>query len=449
MDITVLRARLDRNEVTSRALCDEALERIADPAGEGGTTFTETYAEEARAAADAADTLRGAGYVASPLAGVPVSIKDLFDVAGRTTRAGSVVLADAAPAAADAPIVARLRAAGAVIVGKTSMTEFAYSGLGINPHYGTPRNPFERARHRIPGGSSSGAAVSVTDRMAAIAIGTDTGGSVRIPAAWCGLVGFKPTARRVPIAGAYPLSFTLDSIGPLATSVAGCAIADAVLAGESPSLPQPFPVARLRLLAPTTIVRDETDAHVEAAFAAALGRLRAAGVTVDESPLAALERVHDAQRGGGFPAAEAYWSHRALLERDGARYDPQIARRIRRGQAISAGDYIDLQRARTAYIDALAAQTAGYDALVWPAVPIVAPPLAGLLADDDTYARINVLALRNTSLINVSDGCALTLPMHAPGTAPAGLMIAGRTGEDRRILAIGAAIEALVRAPAG
>jgi aspartyl-tRNA(Asn)/glutamyl-tRNA(Gln) amidotransferase subunit A len=444
MEISELRGRLDRDETTSRALCDEALARIAASDGEGATTFTEVYAEQARAAAGAADALRAAGYVASPLAGLPVSIKDLFDVAGRTTRAGSVVLADAPAARADAPIVSRLRAAGAVIVGKTNMTEFAYSGLGVNPHYGTPRNPFERARGRLPGGSSSGAAVSVSDGMAVVAIGTDTGGSVRIPAAWCGLVGFKPTARRVPIAGAYPLSFTLDSIGPLASSVADCAIVDAILSGETYAPPAPWPLGRLRLLASTTIVRDDLDAHVAASFAAALERLRAAGVRVDEAPLEALERARDVQRGGGFSGAEAYWWHRERLEREGDRYDPQIARRIARGKAITAGDYIDLQRARVAYVDALAAQSAGYDALVWPTVAIVAPPLADVLADDETYARLNLLALRNTSLVNAADGCALTVPMHAPGTAPAGLMLAGRAGEDRRVLAIGAAVEAVV-----
>ena len=235
MTIHDLRAKLDRGEVSSRELCDEALAHIDDAAGEGARTFTQVYHAQARAAADAADLQRGAGFVASPLAGLPVSIKDLFDVAGRQTRAGSIVLDDAPPAASDATIVARLRRAGAVIVGKTNMTEFAYSGLGINPHYGTPRSPWDRATGRIPGGSSSGAAISVTDGMAVAGIGTDTGGSVRIPSALCGLTGFKPTAARIPLAGAYPLSFTLDSIGPLARSVADCATVDAILAGNEPA----------------------------------------------------------------------------------------------------------------------------------------------------------------------------------------------------------------------
>lgn len=445
MTIATLRAQLDRGETTSRALCEAALARIEDAGGEGRATFTEVYADAALAAADAADGLRRNGYVASPLAGLPVSIKDLFDVAGRTTRAGSIVLAGAAPATADAPAVARLRAAGAVIVGKTNMTEFAYSGLGINPHYGTPRNPYDRAGGRIPGGSSSGAAISVTDAMAAVAIGTDTGGSVRIPAALCGLTGFKPTARRVPTAGAYPLSFTLDSIGPLGASVACCAAVDAILAGSEQPVAAPPAAARLRFLAPTNYVRDGVDAAVARAFDAALAAFRAAGVMVDEAPLDVLDSVPSLQRNAGFSGAEAYWWHREMLERDEARYDPQIARRIKRGGAVTTGDYIDLILGRRAFVAAFAVATEGYDALVWPAVPIVAPLIADVLRDDESYAGINALLLRNTSVVNVADGCAISLPMHEPGAAPAGLMLAGRSGEDARLLRIAATAEAALR----
>jgi aspartyl-tRNA(Asn)/glutamyl-tRNA(Gln) amidotransferase subunit A len=446
MTIRDVRRRLDAGEVTSRALCEEALERIADAAGEGARAFTETYAAQARAAAEAADVQRAAGYVPSPLAGIPVSVKDLFDVAGRPTRAGSAVLADAAPAAEDAVAVARLRAAGAVIVGKTNMTEFAFSGLGINPHYGTPLAPYDRSHGRIAGGSSSGAAVSVADGMAVAAVGTDTGGSVRIPAAFCGLTGFKPTARRVPIDGAYPLSFSLDSIGPLARSVACCAIVDAVLAAAPPhDLTAPSPRA-LRFLAPSNYVREHVDATVAPAFATALAALRAAGATVDEGPLPALERLPALQANGGLAGAEAYWWHRTLLAENGDRYDPQIARRITRGAAISAGEYIDVLRGRRAYIAAFAAESDGYDALLWPAVAIAAPPLAPLLADDELYARTNLLVLRNTSAVNVADGCALTLPM-TTGGAPAGLMVVGRRGEDARLLRIATAVERIVSEP--
>ncbi|HEY5350353.1 MAG TPA: amidase [Candidatus Lustribacter sp.] len=442
MTIQQLRERLDRGDTSSRELCDEALARIDDPAGEGSRTFTEVYHEGARAAADAADLQRRAGFVASPLAGIPVSVKDLFDVAGRPTRAGSVVLDDAPPAAADARIVARLRRAGAIVVGKTNMTEFAYSGLGINPHYGTPRAPYDRATGRIPGGSSSGAAVSVSDGMAAVGIGTDTGGSVRIPSAFCGLTGFKPTARRVPLEGAYPLSFTLDSIGPLARSVACCATVDAVLAGAAAAQLRPRRPRGLRLLAPVNHVRVALDDTVAAAFEAALGTLRAAGAVIDELPLAAFDRLAAVQGKLNISAAEAYWWHRSLLAANEARYDVEIARRIHGGAAITAAEYIDLLRRRVAFIEAFTAESDGYDALLWPTVAIVPPPIAALAGDAAAYARVNALVLRNTSAVNVLDGCALSLPLAAAGGAPVGLMVVGRRDEDAVLLRIGAGLEA-------
>ncbi len=445
MTIAERRAQLDRGELTSRELIEEVLARIADPAGEGALAFTDVFADAARAAADVADLQRRAGYVASPLAGLPVSLKDLFDVAGRPTRAASAVLTDAPPAVHDAAIVARLRRAGAVLVGKTNMTEFAYSGLGINPHFGTPRSPYDRATGRVAGGSSSGAAVSVADGMAVAGIGTDTGGSTRIPAAFCGLAGFKPTARRVPITGAYPLSFSLDSVGPMARSVACCATVDAILAGDEPRELTPAPLRGLRLLAPPNYVRDGLDAAVDAAFAGVIEALRTVGAIVDERRLEVLERIPALQVHGGLPGAEAHWWHRKQLEERPEAYDPQIARRIRRGGAISAWEYIDLLRGRQAAVTDFARESEGYDALLWPTVAIVPPPIAPLLADGDLYARVNLLVLRNTSVINVVDGCALSVPVPAPGGAPVGVMLAGRGGDDARILRIGAALEALLR----
>jgi aspartyl-tRNA(Asn)/glutamyl-tRNA(Gln) amidotransferase subunit A len=326
------------------------------------------------------------------------------------------------------------------------MTEFAYSGLGINPHFGTPRSPYDRATGRVAGGSSSGAAVSVAEGMAVAGIGTDTGGSTRIPAAFCDLTGFKPTARRVPIAGAYPLSFSLDSVGPLAPSVACCATVDAILAGEEPVELVPAPLGGLRLLAPTNYVREGLDAAVTAAFDGALAALRAAGARVDEVPLPVLDRIPALQVHGGLPGAEAHWWHRAQLEAHGDVYDPQIARRIRRGGSIAAWDYIDLLRGRSEAIAAFARESEGYDALIWPTVAIVPPPVAPLLADSDLYARINLLVLRNTSVVNVLDGCALSVPGRAPDGAPVGIMLAGRGGADARILRIGAALETLLAA---
>jgi aspartyl-tRNA(Asn)/glutamyl-tRNA(Gln) amidotransferase subunit A len=444
--LSALSAALAAGRSQAEGLVEAAVARARDPAGEGARVFIAHAGDRAIAAARASDALRAAGAARAPLEGLPISIKDLFDIAGETTRAGSVVLADTPPAERHATIVARLLAAGAVLVGRTNMTEFAYSGLGLNPHYGTPLNPFDRATGRIPGGSSSGAAVSVTDGMAAAAIGTDTGGSVRIPAALCGLAGFKPTARRVSTQGTLPLSTSLDSIGPLAPSVACCALLDAVLAGEAAMVPVPAAVRGLRLAVPTTLVLDGLDPTVSEAFAAALSALSAAGVAVSEIALPEFAALAEINARGGLPGAEAWAYHRAMIARDGARYDPRVRQRIERGVAMSAADYVDVVHARTAWIAAVEARIAPFDALVLPTVPVVAPPLAPLVADDALYGAANVLILRNPTLINVLDGCALSVPCHAPGTAPVGLMIASAGGSDRRILAIGLAVEAALAA---
>jgi aspartyl-tRNA(Asn)/glutamyl-tRNA(Gln) amidotransferase subunit A len=333
---------LAQGTTTSARLVDEALERGGDPAGEGAHVFTRLYRESARVQAAASDRLRAAGIVASPLHGIPISIKDLFDVAGETTTAGSLVLKERAPAARDAEIVRRLRAAGAVIVGKTNMTEFAYSGVGPNPHYGTPRNCWDRPGARIPGGSSSGAAISVTDAMAVAAIGTDTGGSVRIPAALNGLTGFKPTQRRVPLGGAFPLSNTLDSIGPLANSLACCAIVDAVIAGEEPAVPAPLPMRGLSLAVPRHYVIDGLEPVVARCFEDALRRLSDAGALIADLPFAELEELLSINALGGFCAAESYARLREVVVSDSARIDPRVLARIVRGAEMSGPDYVDL-----------------------------------------------------------------------------------------------------------
>jgi aspartyl-tRNA(Asn)/glutamyl-tRNA(Gln) amidotransferase subunit A len=436
--LAALAADLAAGLTTSRELVEAALVRIADPAGEGRRVFLKVYDAAARAAADAQDRLRKAGYAASPLAGIPVSIKDLFDVAGEVTLAGSKALDDAPPATADAPIVARLKAAGAVIIGRTNMTEFAFSGVGINPHYGTPGNPYDRAL--IPGGSSAGAPVSVADGMAAVAIGTDTGGSVRIPAALCGLVGFKPTQYRVPRDGATPLSTTLDSIGPIGLSVACCTLTDAVMAGEPPEAPAPMPTDGLRLGIPRTVMLDDLEAPVAAAFERAVAALSRAGARIVELPLELLGDLGRINVKGGLPVAEAFAWHEALIKRRGPDYDPRIRTRIERGREMTAAEYIRLLAARDDFIRRFDAETAAFDVLVMPTVPTTAPPIAAFARDED-YARLNAKLLRNTAIINFLDRCALTLPIEMPGTAPVGLMVVGRHGEDRRLLAIGSGIE--------
>jgi aspartyl-tRNA(Asn)/glutamyl-tRNA(Gln) amidotransferase subunit A len=440
-NVAELSADLARGKTTSRELTEASLRRIRDAGGEGPRTFTRVHVDAARAAADAADRLGGAGVRLSPIAGIPVSVKDLFDVAGEPTLAGSIVLRDAPPAAADAEVVARLRRAGAVVVGKTNMTEFAFSGLGLNPHYGTPRGPWDRAVGRIPGGSSSGAAVSVADGMAAFAIGTDTAGSIRVPAALCGLAGFKPTARRVPLAGCYPLARSLDSIGPIAPTVACCAIVDAVLSGEPAPVSEPLPIAGLRLGVPRQYVLEELDAEVARAFADALRALSSAGarvVDVDFPELLELPAIH---KDGNINTMEAYAVHRRLIEERERSYDPRVASRIQRGKSARAADYIDLVARRAAFVAGAERVLHPLDAMVLPTTALVAPPVTELEASDEAYFRANARALRNTGIVNFIDGCALSVPCHEPGTAPVGFMVAGPAGSDRHVLAAGLAIE--------
>jgi aspartyl-tRNA(Asn)/glutamyl-tRNA(Gln) amidotransferase subunit A len=438
-----LAADLASGATTSRALVETALERIADPAGQGSTVFLEVDAT-ARAAADAHDRLRAAGTVLSPLAGIPVSIKDLFDVEGQVTRAGSRALTGAPPANADAPVVARLRRAGAVIVGRTNMTEFAFSGLGLNPHYGTPFSPYGRETagdERIAGGSSSGAAASVADGMAALALGSDTGGSIRIPAAFTGLTGFKPTASRIPRQGAVPLSTTLDSFGPIGVSVACCALVDRILAGLEPHVPAARRIEGLRLGVLTHYVTDDTEAPVAAAVDTALKHLEAAGALLTDVRFAPLERLAQINR-ISLPATEAYAWHRPLLAEHQDEYDPRVLTRILKGANASASDYIDLIAERTALIEAAHATLwQHFDVIVAPTVPIVPPRVADCDRDDAEYTRINALVLRNPSIFNLLDACAISLPCHARGEAPVGLMLAAAPHRDEALLGAALAVE--------
>jgi aspartyl-tRNA(Asn)/glutamyl-tRNA(Gln) amidotransferase subunit A len=438
--VATLAAELAAGRSTSRALVEQSLERIAAAAGEGARTFLKTYADTARAEADHADRLRRAGIVRSPVDGLPISVKDLFDVGGDVTRAGSRILSDAPPAASDAPAVARLRAAGAVIVGRTNMVEFAFGAVGLNQHYDTPRNPWDRATGRVPGGSSSGAGVAVADAMCLMGLGSDTRGSVRIPAALNGVAGFKPTARRVPRDGAFPLSFLLDSVGPLAPSIACCAAYDAVLAGDPAASLATLPVKGLRLMLPRSSVLDGLDAHVGKAFEAALARLATAGAAVTEVAMPAFDRQDRYFKGGGFAGAEAAAIHRKWSHRIGE-YDPRVGQRIVLGDRITGPDLVEIGLLREAYMREVEAAAAPFDAIVMPTVSCVAPTVAEVSASDEAYFQWNGRLLRNCGLINFLDGCAATVPCHAPGTAPVGLMVCGTALGDRRILAVADAIE--------
>lgn len=441
--LTELADALEAGATSSYELVEACLTRIDDKDGEGARAFIEVDRDGALRAACAMDRLRSVNAAPSRFAGIPISIKDLFDIRGQVTRAGSTVLADAAPAKADAPAIERLRRMGFVLVGRTNMTEFAYSGLGLNPHYGTPTNGWDRATRRIPGGSSSGAAISVLDGMAHGALGTDTGGSCRIPAAFTGLVGFKPTASRVPLDGAVPLSKSLDSIGPIARSAECCAVMDAILAGESVRPLERRTPRGLRFLVPTNIVFDDIDDVVSRAFEDVLTHLSDAGATIDHAAMPELDDIAAINAKGGFTAPESFALHRSLLARNRDDYDPRVSVRIARGEQVSAADYIDATALRAALIEKARARLSGYDAMIMPTVPIVAPRIVDL-DDDAVFTRINLLALRNSTLVNMIDGCAISLPIHRPGDAPVGLMIAGPANTDRRILEIAHGLEQLL-----
>jgi aspartyl-tRNA(Asn)/glutamyl-tRNA(Gln) amidotransferase subunit A len=435
---------LAAGRTSARRLVEECLAKIADPAGEGQRAFIHVDKEAALDAADAMDRLRKANAAPSRFAGIPVSIKDLFDIRGQVTRAGSRALEDSAPAEVDAPVVARLRRAGFIVIGRTNMTEFAFSGIGINPHYGTPKGAWNRGEGHIPGGSSSGAAVSVVDGMAHGALGTDTGGSCRIPAAYNGIVGYKPTQQRIPLDGGVPLSFSLDSFGPLARTVECCATLDAVLADEPIAALRPRPIKGMRLAVPTTVVLDDLDTAVAKTFERALENLSRAGALIEHIEVPEFLDVGIMNTKGGFAAAESYAWHRYLLTSKGDVYDPRVSLRILRGEGISAADYIDILNARRSFIARTEARIAPYDALVLPTTANTPPKIADL-ADDKAFTIQNLRALRNCTLINVLDGCAISLPAHRDGEVPVGLMLAAAGGSDRRILELAAGMENIIR----
>jgi aspartyl-tRNA(Asn)/glutamyl-tRNA(Gln) amidotransferase subunit A len=435
---------LENGRTNARKLVDECLARIADKSGEGARAFIHVDVEAAIEAAKAMDRLREVRAAPSRFAGIPVSVKDLFDIRGQVTRAGSRALEDSAPAEADAPVVARLRRAGFIVIGRTNMTEFAFSGIGINPHYGTPKGTWQRSVGHVPGGSSSGAAVSVADGMVHGALGTDTGGSCRIPAAYNGIVGFKPTQRRIPLEGGVPLSFTLDSFGPLARTAQCCAVLDAVLADEPVRPLQPRPIKGMRLAVPTTVALDDLDDEVARSFDRALESLSRQGALIERIAVPEFLDVGLMNTKGGFAAAESYAWHRYLIVSHGDVYDPRVSLRIMRGETISAADYIELLGMRKSLISRANVRLAPYDALVMPTTAITPPRIADL-ADDKAFTKANLLSLRNCTLINMIDGCAISLPCHREGDAPVGLMLAASGGSDRLIFELAAAMEGVIR----
>jgi aspartyl-tRNA(Asn)/glutamyl-tRNA(Gln) amidotransferase subunit A len=425
--------------VSSVSLTEQCLARISDPAGEGKRTFVKVWADEARAVASAQDSLRKIGSVSSPIAGVPISVKDMLDVAGEVTLAGTKALDDAAPAVRDAPVIRRLKSAGAVLTGRTNMAQFAFSIVGLNPHFGTPGNPWDRTR--IPGGSSSGAAVSVADGMSVAAIGSDTVGSIRAPAALCGVVGFKPTQRSVPLQGTIPLSITLDTVGPLARSVEDCALVYATISGEPWRELQPIGAKGLRLAIPQTRVLDELSPAVARAFEQAGRRLSKAGAGLIDARFDYFAEIEARNGCGVIEYVDALAWHRELLARRGEDYDPNVRARVEKGATIAAWEYAAMQEWRKDVIARFDQDTWPFDAIMLPTVAMTAPTIEECERDE---SNVRAKLLRNPSLFNFLDRPAITIPIHLPGEAPVGLMVVGERNQDWRLLAIAQAIEAVL-----
>lgn len=440
--LTTLAARLDSGKTTSRDLVEWAAQQLQECGEDGQRSFVEHDLTAARELADTIDKRRARGDSLPPFAGIPVTVKDLFDVAGQTTRAGSL-LRDGEPAApADAEAVSRLRDAGFIVIGRTNMTEFAYSGLGLNPHFGTPRNAWDRDNERIPGGSSSGAATTVAWGISAAGLGTDTGGSCRIPAAFNGIVGFKPTAARVSMAGCFPLSASLDSIGPLANKVSCCAILDQILS-NLPALGQVAP-SDVSIIVPTNVIDWGLDAEVARAFVRTIATLHDHGLPINYAKVDLIDEADEINGESILSVYECYRHHEAWVNDPKSPCDPMVRARIMPGQSIPEARYREVLNRRRAITRDFQAHFGDRTFMATPTVSIV-PPRIRDLADEKDYRRINRQVLRTTSLANCLDGASISLPCHRAGEAPVGFMLTGAMSSDLRLLALARSVERLVR----
>ncbi len=444
-DLVEARARVAAGHLSAAEALRDSLEIARSPSCRH--VFLGLFAKTAAIEAETVDALRDAGAPVPQLGGLAVSIKALFDVQGQRTTSASKLLQYAEVAAADCPAVHRLRRAGAALIGQTNQSEFAFSGVGINPHHGTPANPAGAADAAplIPGGSTSGGAVSVATGAAWAALGSDTGGSLRIPAALQGLVGFKNTARLTPAEGSIPLSPSLDTVGAITRSVRDAVLLHSILAQREVDL-APLPLHAMRIGVPRNLMLEALEPAVATAFARSLATLRRGGAQIEMVDIAELDEIAHINAAGGFAPVEAWAWHRKHLPDHQADYDPRVAARIRRGEQMSGADYIDLLQTRRDWIARIARPLRGYDVMLSPTVPIVAPAMAPLIEDDNAFFATNAKLLRNPSVVNLLDGCALSLPCHLDGELPVGLMIWQHEMADDQVLAASLTIESALAA---
>jgi aspartyl-tRNA(Asn)/glutamyl-tRNA(Gln) amidotransferase subunit A len=427
---------LEARQITALEVVESSLAAAGDPARQGPVSFIEVFADEARAQARAIDAARARGAAVPRYAGVPVGIKALFDVRGHRTTSGAIIPEPIA--AKDADAVAVLRHAAFVPIGHNNMTEFAYSGLGMNPHFGNPLSPWRKTEGRVAGGSTSGGAAAVAEGTVPLALGSDTGGSCRIPAAFCNLTGFKPTQSRISRAGMIPLSTTLDTVGWIARTVDCCIAANAILSGDSAPIGAAN-IRSLRIAVPMEVALADLAPEVERSFTNVVERLRAEGNVASRISIPALNDIAVMNRLGGFSAYESYAWHRSRLAAYRDRYDPRVRTRIERGREQTPADYAELQASRAALVNRFQRAAESFDVLLFPTVPILPPRLSDL-ATDEEYFRFNSLALRSPALVNMVDGCAISIPVD-PAGPPIGVTIAGPAGRDRVVLAAARALE--------
>lgn len=443
-DLSAMAAKVASGDTTAAQCIEQAIAAADAPAQRH--SFVRRFDEMAREMARAVDAQRACGKPLPPLAGLAVSIKDLFDIAGQPTTAASASMADAPPARADCSAVQRLRRAGAAFIGHANLTEFAFSGVGINPHHGTPANVGALAvdaTPRIPGGSTSGGAAHVAGGAAWAALGSDTRGSIRVPAALQGLVGFKNTQALTPTDGCVPLAPSLDTTCAITRSVRDAVLLHEVLSARRIET-VPRPARALRLALPLGNMLEGLDEPVARAFERSLARCRTAGIEIVDVRLPA--GPDPAAASGRISAIEAWAWHRNRLDDRHGLYDPRVLARIRMGRDIDTAEHAELLAERAAWSQQLGLIVEGFDALVCPTVPIVAPPVQPLIDDDSAFFATNALLLRNPSVVNYLDGCALSLPCQEAGDLPVGLMLWAPTLHDEHVLQTALAVESVLAA---
>ncbi|MGV2168696.1 amidase [Agrobacterium sp. 16-172Ci] len=444
--IAQLSVLIQSGHLDPRALVEETLDAIGGE--DDQAIFVELTAARAMSEAEAAAKRLGDGRSCGVLDGIPVAWKDLFDLEGMATTAGSTVLANDKPASRDADVVTALKQAGMICIGRTNMSEFAFSGLGINPHYGTPRNPASTDGHRLPGGSSSGAGVAVAAGLVPVAIGTDTGGSVRIPAAFNGVVGYKASRGRYSMRGVYPLAKSLDSLGPLTHTVQDAVWVDAAMRGKATADLTRAPLSGLSLVVPETVFFDGIEDGVAAAFEQAVERLVRAGASVRRQAFPIFSELFDLIREkGALVTAEAFALHKTRLEgADAARMDPRVVARAGLGANISLPDYIAIIDARERVTAAFSGMIGRQELLVSPTLPHVAAKVAPLLESDDAFFAMNAKTLRNTQIGNFFDLCGVSIPCGTGDAGmPVGLLLSGLHGTDDHVLSAAMAAEEIIR----